>query len=859
MLSSFLISQHFSKDAVDPTLFTQKVENDLLLVQIYVDDIIFASTNTAMCNEFANMMTTKFKMSMMGQMSFFLGLQIFQSPKGIFLNQSKYASEIIKKYGLLTSNSVDIPMVEKNKLDEDLQGTPVDATLYRGMIRSLMYLTSNADHAGCQDTRSSTSGNAKFLGDKLVSWSSKKQKRTAISITKAEYIALSCAITLCCNNIQHSTGKHIDTSAKRKIQFLDREARYEKHVSENAKTSDRGRERVKMVTRGNGQELVKVHGFGFRIASMIVCVEVYMHQFWDSIHKHDTSYRFRMDKKKRFYLSLETFRDIFQICPRVHGQDFNELPIDEFVVFFFKELGHTKEIKSITNRSQKEREDVLPSIHQSYYSLLPYQRQDSLLEKQDRRRKKVTVDKRKRIELLSEVALTEEDQLKEVRKKSTRDFLKTHPSGSGKVTKIPPSAKKIKPSFTNKGTGAKPGVSNVTEEESTERSDSEHETNENETGFEYDQQENEEEVEDDEEEKEDEFVKTPSNYTPTDDEDETNVESKVEDNAEGDEDKGIDYTTNQFDDDVDVRLNDPIHADEGFVQKEDIPHEDANFVSPMEVHVYHEVLSSQTPTLVIVPVTVITESSLVYTTTIPQSLPSFTPLPPLSTPTPPPTTKATNPLSALLDFYTYEAATLLTEFKLKKILIDKMDKSQSYLTTTPHRECYDGLIKSYDLDKNQEGNLGNNDEEPMREVSSKHEWFTKPKQPQEPINPDRNVGKTPQQGLTQRWLMTLSATTDKPSKTFDELMSTPIDFSAYIMNGLNITNPTQETLLGTAFKLLKGIRTNFAMLKYDFKECYKALSEKLDWDNPAGGDYPFDLTKPLPLVMNGNRQIVPVN
>ncbi|GJY80610.1 retrovirus-related pol polyprotein from transposon TNT 1-94 [Tanacetum coccineum] len=123
MLSSFLISQHFSKGAVDPTLFTWNARNDLLLVQIYVDDIIFASNNTALCNEFANQMTTKFKMSMMGKMSFFLGLQVSQSPRGIFLNQSKYAYEIIKKYGLLTTDSVDTPMVEKNNLDEDLHGT----------------------------------------------------------------------------------------------------------------------------------------------------------------------------------------------------------------------------------------------------------------------------------------------------------------------------------------------------------------------------------------------------------------------------------------------------------------------------------------------------------------------------------------------------------------------------------------------------------------------------------------------------------------------------------------------------------------------------------------------------------------
>ncbi|GJU27899.1 retrovirus-related pol polyprotein from transposon TNT 1-94 [Tanacetum coccineum] len=143
MLSSFLISQHFSKGVVDPTLFTRKAGNELLLVQIYVDDIIFVATNTALCNEFTNLMTTKFKISMMGQMSFFLGLQISQIPRGFFLNQSKYASEIIKKYGLLTSDSVDTPTVEKNKLDEDLHRTPVDATLYRGMIGSLMYLTSS--------------------------------------------------------------------------------------------------------------------------------------------------------------------------------------------------------------------------------------------------------------------------------------------------------------------------------------------------------------------------------------------------------------------------------------------------------------------------------------------------------------------------------------------------------------------------------------------------------------------------------------------------------------------------------------------------------------------------------------------
>ncbi|GJY30034.1 retrovirus-related pol polyprotein from transposon TNT 1-94 [Tanacetum coccineum] len=116
------------------------------------------------------------------------------SPIGIILNQSKYAIESLKKYGMKTYNPVDTPMVEKSKLDEDPQGKAVDPTCYRGMIGTLMYLTStftDANHAGCQDTRKSTSGRMQILGDGLVGWSSKKQKSTAISSTEAEYITFS--------------------------------------------------------------------------------------------------------------------------------------------------------------------------------------------------------------------------------------------------------------------------------------------------------------------------------------------------------------------------------------------------------------------------------------------------------------------------------------------------------------------------------------------------------------------------------------------------------------------------------------------------------------------------------------------
>ncbi|GJZ31060.1 copia protein [Tanacetum coccineum] len=144
--------QKFTKGTVDPTLFVKREGKDILLVQIYVNDIIFASTKPDLCETFSKIMCSKFHMSMMGKLSFFLGLHISQSPRGIFSNQSKYALESIKKYGMETYAPTDTSMVEKSKLDEDSQGKAVDPTRYRGMIGTLMYLTaSRPDLAYCPD------------------------------------------------------------------------------------------------------------------------------------------------------------------------------------------------------------------------------------------------------------------------------------------------------------------------------------------------------------------------------------------------------------------------------------------------------------------------------------------------------------------------------------------------------------------------------------------------------------------------------------------------------------------------------------------------------------------------------------
>ncbi|GJY97961.1 retrovirus-related pol polyprotein from transposon TNT 1-94 [Tanacetum coccineum] len=223
-LSKFLQQNPFNKGTINPTLFIRCFDDDILVVHVYVDGIIFGSTNPRYAQLFADLIKSRFEMSMMGEMTFFLGLQVNQSPRGIFINQSNYVLEILKKYEMEICDLVGTPMEIKDKLDLNKNGTLVDATKYRSMIGSLMYLTSSrpdivhatclcaryqakltekhlkevkrifrylrgtinmglwymkdssfeltgfsdADYVGCKDTFKSTSGGTQFLGKKLV-------------------------------------------------------------------------------------------------------------------------------------------------------------------------------------------------------------------------------------------------------------------------------------------------------------------------------------------------------------------------------------------------------------------------------------------------------------------------------------------------------------------------------------------------------------------------------------------------------------------------------------------------------------------------------------------------------------------
>ena len=141
ILSVFFLENGFIRGTIDKTLFLRNHKGDIIIVQIYVDDIVFGSTNVKLCETFSKLMQSRYEISKMGELNFFLGLQVKQTSKGIFINQSKYVKDLLKKFDLENWSLMKTPMSPSIKLDSDLKGKPVGIKTYRGMIGSLLYLT----------------------------------------------------------------------------------------------------------------------------------------------------------------------------------------------------------------------------------------------------------------------------------------------------------------------------------------------------------------------------------------------------------------------------------------------------------------------------------------------------------------------------------------------------------------------------------------------------------------------------------------------------------------------------------------------------------------------------------------------
>ncbi|GJR23246.1 uncharacterized mitochondrial protein-like protein [Tanacetum coccineum] len=142
-LSIYLLDNGFQRGKINKTLFIKRYKGDILLVQVYVDDIIFGSTKKDLCIEFEKLMHEKFQMSSMGELTFFLGLQVQQKKDGIFISQDKYVGEILKKFGFIEVKTTRTPIETQKPLLKDEDGEELDVHMYRSMIGSLMYLTSS--------------------------------------------------------------------------------------------------------------------------------------------------------------------------------------------------------------------------------------------------------------------------------------------------------------------------------------------------------------------------------------------------------------------------------------------------------------------------------------------------------------------------------------------------------------------------------------------------------------------------------------------------------------------------------------------------------------------------------------------
>jgi hypothetical protein len=236
-LRDFLISNAFTVGRADPTLFTKTCNGDLFVCQIYVDDIIFGSTNQKYCEEFSRVMIHKFEMSMIGKLNYFLVFQVKQLKEGAFISQMKYTQDLLKRFGMKDTKLTKMPMGTDGHLDIDKGGKSVDQKAYRSMIGSLLYLCASrpnimpsvcmrarfqydpkechlltvkrilrylvhtpcfgiwypkgstfdliiysySNYAGCKVDRKSISGTCQFLGRSLVSWTSKKETYVALS------------------------------------------------------------------------------------------------------------------------------------------------------------------------------------------------------------------------------------------------------------------------------------------------------------------------------------------------------------------------------------------------------------------------------------------------------------------------------------------------------------------------------------------------------------------------------------------------------------------------------------------------------------------------------------------------------
>ncbi|GJS95786.1 retrovirus-related pol polyprotein from transposon TNT 1-94, partial [Tanacetum coccineum] len=334
-LSKFLLANNFFKGVVDPTLFTRKSGKHILLVQIYVDDIIFASTDHNACNIFSKEMSSKFQMSMMGQMSFFLGLQVSQSPGGIFINQAKYALETLKKYGMDLSDPVDTPMV--------------DHETGRGSHGGFL-----CGSYGMSRLRRSTRESAHFVEIDC----SKVLDLTSIKIPL--YVITKVLLLFACNNVHTSRSKHIDIlgtifiESKWKIEWLElyfvggknyQLQTFSQSITKRTNTMAEQNVSPHLLLRTDEQIVPR-----FRITASTNVPAIYLQQFWNTMKYNEKNgvYSCQVDELW-FDLSANLLRKVLAITPVNPTYPFELPSSSDTVIDFVNELGYPEPVEIVSN------------------------------------------------------------------------------------------------------------------------------------------------------------------------------------------------------------------------------------------------------------------------------------------------------------------------------------------------------------------------------------------------------------------------------------------------------------------------------------------------------------------------------
>nr|GEX83954.1 retrovirus-related Pol polyprotein from transposon TNT 1-94 [Tanacetum cinerariifolium] len=862
MLSSFLLSQDFSKGLVDPTLFIRKNNNDLLLVQIYVDDIIFAAPTLELCDLIANLMCSKFKMSMMGKISFFLGLQISQSPRGIFINQYKYALESLKKYGFESCDPVDTPMVEKSKLDEDREGKayqarPIEKHVHavkrifrylRGTVRrglwypkdSSVALTAfaDADHAGCQDTSRSTSGNSNPL---FILKASIPPKRKLDLTTGINFLG-TMATTI---EQQVALDEALVLSIKR-LRIGRSNFRLPSEIQSKEST-------LQVV-----YDVLRSCPFFKAFLVTADVPEIYMQEFRATAYVHQHSIRFKLDSKKHIInLNTKAYKEYYAYASR-------EATPKPKASARRKKSGFDSFITPPTAvASPRPTIAVTPRLIAAAKGKQPAKAKNEGTGSKPGVPDVPSDDSEEEISWSSS-----DDEETDTQEQDRHDDEGDEKDESDDGEKDDDDDKDGDESDDDEEEIAKIDVHDDTKRG---RDD-------------YEESKNDEESDDEETKEEESFDPIPR--TPKDSEDDGN----------GEEDQGLRINEEE-------RIHEEEEADE----------------------LYLAPLPTPTPTMTLSIITTITTASHppIPPTPIPskvlQNLPTFdsvfyfnerlksleanffeyrqTNM----------FFEAVSNISGIVHQYMNqqinEAVRVAVQIQtdrlrdsyqrendeflrtiddnMKRIIKEQREGKEPESARAPLEPATRSAGKSTTGSKSRQASVSESAfaEEPVQTISqiqeplhpvfetgaedqpiiqtSQHpEWFSQPKKPP---TPDRNWNKTLPvvQGSAQTWISELAKQADSRS-SFNELLDTPTDFSNFIMNRLGVDTLTPKLLAGPTYELMKGSCKSLTELEYHLEEVYKATTDQLDWINPKGQQYPHNLLHPLPLITDnrGHRVIL---